>query len=364
MATAEAGTAAVSCVAETKVVVRAVPLKFTTEPLRKPVPFTVSVKPALPAGVVAGAMVLMVGAGSVTVKEAVLVPVPVGVVTAIGPLVAPAGTVKVMVVAFTTVKPVMATPFSVTAVAPVKSVPVTVTVTVPSARPLVGVKLAIVGAGVVTVKVAPAEVPPPGVGLVAVTAYVPTVATAEAGTRAVTCVAETRVVTRAVPLKVITVLLRKPVPFTVSVKPALPATAVLGTRPVIVGAVLGTITAKEAVLVAVPPGVVTAIGPLVAPVGTVKVMVVAFTTVKPVMATPFSVTAVAPVKSVPVTVTVTVPSARPLVGVKLAIVGAEAGAVGANETPRNPVLAAAVAIAVGRLASAGATLYPVLSRIE
>jgi hypothetical protein len=167
VATAVAGTVAVSCVADTNVVAKAVLPKFTTEPLIKFVPFTVRVKSALPATAVAGARVVIVGAGSVTVKVAVLVAVPEGVVTARVPLVAPAGTVKVMVVALTTVKPVMAAPFSVTAVAPVKSVPVMVTV-VP-ARPLVGVKLVMVGAGVVTVNVTPAEVPPPGAGLVAVT---------------------------------------------------------------------------------------------------------------------------------------------------------------------------------------------------
>ena len=116
-------------------------------------PFTVRVKAALPATVVAGARLVMVGVGSVTVKVPVLVAVPVGVVTAMGPLVAPVGTAKVMVVLFTTVKPVMATPFSVTAVAPVKSVPVTVTVA--PATPLVGVKLAMVGTGTDGAKATP-----------------------------------------------------------------------------------------------------------------------------------------------------------------------------------------------------------------
>jgi hypothetical protein len=166
---AEAGTRAVIRVADTSVVVRASPLKFTTEPLRKPVPVTVRAKPALPATAVLGARLAMVGVGNVTVKEAALVAEPVGVVTVITPLVAPVGTVKVIVVLFATVKPVMTAPLSVTAVTFVKSVPVTVTTTVPSARPLLGVKLAMVGAGVVTVKVAGADVPPPGVGLVAVT---------------------------------------------------------------------------------------------------------------------------------------------------------------------------------------------------
>ena len=49
-----------------------------------------------------------------------------------------------------------------------------------------------------------------------------------------------------------------------------------GVKLVIVGA---GITVNELVLVAVPPGVVTAITPVVAPVGTVAVMLVADTTV-------------------------------------------------------------------------------------
>ena len=61
----------------------------------------------------------------------------------------------------------MATPLSVTAVAPVKLVPVRVTVA--PAAPLAGVKLVMVGAGLVTVNVRPVEVPAPGPGLVTVT---------------------------------------------------------------------------------------------------------------------------------------------------------------------------------------------------
>ena len=85
-------------------------------------------------------------------------------------------------------------------------------------------------------------------------------------------------------------------------------------------------------------------------------MVVLLTTVKPVMATPFSVTTVAPVKSVPVTVTVTVPSARPLVGVKLTMVGA--GTDGAKETPRNTLFEPDTRVikALGSVVMVGAVL--------
>ena len=56
-------------------------------------------------------------------------------------------------------------------------------------------------------------------------------------------------------------------------------------------------------LVAVPPGVVTAILPLVAPLGTVVVICVALLTVK-LAAAPLKVTLLAPVKFVPARVTV------------------------------------------------------------
>src|SRR5437667_6955909 len=80
-----------------------------------------------------------------------------------------------------------------------------------------------------------------------------------------------------------------------------------------------TVTVKLFVLVAVPPGVVTRSGPVVAPVGTVAWIVVAEVTVKLAL-TPLNVTVVAPVKFVPLIVTL-VPTG-PLVGAKLVIVGA------------------------------------------
>jgi hypothetical protein len=76
------------------------------------------------------------------------------------------------------------------------------------------------------------------------------------------------------------------------------------------------------VLVTVPPGVVTAIAPVVEPVGIVAVILVALFTVKLVAAVPFTVTAVAPVKLLPVSVTVE--PIGPDVGVNDVIVGAGA----------------------------------------
>src|SRR5438309_10722150 len=86
-----------------------------------------------------------------TVNALALVAVPADVVTRIGPVVAPLGTVAVITVSEVTVKLAALTPLNVTAVAPVKAVPVIVTV-FPTC-PLVGVKLVIVGAGIVVVVV-------------------------------------------------------------------------------------------------------------------------------------------------------------------------------------------------------------------
>src|SRR5438876_11786320 len=81
-------------------------------------------------------------------------------------------------------------------------------------------------------------------------------------------------------------------------------------------------TVKLLLLVAVPPGVVTLMSPLVAPAGTVAAIEVEEVTVKLTALVPLNVTAVGPVEAVPVIVTV-VPTG-PLVGVKLVIVGAGA----------------------------------------
>jgi hypothetical protein len=62
-AMSEARMAALSCVALTKVVVRAFPLKLTVEPLTKFVPFTVNVNPGPPAIALVGEMLVIVGAG-------------------------------------------------------------------------------------------------------------------------------------------------------------------------------------------------------------------------------------------------------------------------------------------------------------
>src|SRR6266480_1358738 len=159
---------------------------------------------------------------SPTVKLAALLAVPPGVVTLIGPLVAPAGTVVVIAVAEFTVKLALV-PLNSTAEAPVKLVPLMVTL-VPTG-PLLGVKLEIVG---------------------------------------------------------------------------------------------GLMTVKLAALLAVPSEVVTLIGPLETPAGTVAVIAVAEPTVKLALV-PLNSTALAPVKLVPLMVTLA--PTGPLPGVKLVMVG-------------------------------------------
>src|SRR6185295_7119745 len=169
-----------------------------------------------------------------------------------------------MAVADVTVKLAALTPLNRTAVAPVKFVPLIVT-PVPTG-PLAGVKLVIVGAGV-TVKLA---------------ALTPLNRTAVA-----------------------------PVKFMPLIVTLVPTGPLAGVKLVIVGALDDTV--KLVALVAVPPGVVTLSGPVVAAAGTVVCIAVSAVTEKAEALTPLNVTAVAPVKFVPLIVTL-VPTG-PLAGV-------------------------------------------------
>jgi len=117
----------------------------------------------------------------------------------------------------------------------------------------------------------------------------------------------------AVPLKRTLVAPVKLVPVIVT---AVPTGPLIGENDVIVGAG-GTV--KSVALVAVPPGVVRVIRPVVAPAGTEVFTCVAETTVK-VAAVPLKRTLVVPVKLVPVIVTA-VPTG-PLAGENEVIVGA------------------------------------------
>jgi hypothetical protein len=85
------------------------------------------------------------------------------------------------------------------------------------------------------VKFAAFEVPPPGAGLVTVTASVPAEAMVATGMAAVNCVEFTNVVAGADPPKLTVEAATKFVPLTASVKAALPAKAVFGEIVVTVG---------------------------------------------------------------------------------------------------------------------------------
>jgi hypothetical protein len=186
-----------------------------------------------------------------------LVAVPPGVVTDSVPDFPPTGTVVVIWVEELTVKLAL-TPLNLTEVAPVRLVPVIVTL-VPM-KPLVGEKLVIVGAGM-TVKLLALVAVPPGV----VAAIGPVVA--PEGTVAVIWVEELTVkVVALVPLNFTAVAPVRLVPVITTLVPTPP---LVGEKLAIVGA---RTTVKLLALVAVPPGVVTAMSPVVAPEGTVAVI--------------------------------------------------------------------------------------------
>lgn len=103
-----------------------------------------------------------------------------------------------------------------------------------------------------------------------------------------------------------------------------PTGPLVGVNDEIVGAAGGVVvTVKAFVLVPVPPLVVTAIEPVVAPLGTVALIAVSEATENVVAITPLKVILLAPVKPVP-TIDTLVPTA-PLVGVNDEIVGAVGG---------------------------------------
>ena len=134
-----------------------------------PVKFVPVMTTEVPGAPLAGEKLVIVGAGcTVTSKFVLLVPVPAEFSTAIGPSVAPVGTVAVIWVGEFTVK-VAEMPLKRTAVVPVKLVPV-MTTEVPTG-PLVGVKLAMVGVrvGVTSKLEGQLAVPPSGPFAVTVT---------------------------------------------------------------------------------------------------------------------------------------------------------------------------------------------------
>jgi hypothetical protein len=87
----------------------------------------------------------------------------------------------------------------------------------------------------VTTKLRTDDVPPPGAGVKTVTGIDPAVAMSAAAMVARSCVVPTTVVGRAAPFQRTTEAATKPLPFTVSINPWLPATALLGERVLTTG---------------------------------------------------------------------------------------------------------------------------------
>src|SRR3989454_1016756 len=258
VAMSAAGIAAVSWVALMKVVVRAAPFHCTALPFTNPVPFTVSVKPAPPKGVLAGDSEEIVGAALLieSVRAAEVPPPGVGVMTVTEAVPAPGLSAAVIAAVswmVLTKVVVRVAPFQRTVDPFTNPVPLTVSVkAAPPAVALVGVSPVIVGMGLSTGNVCAAEVPPPGVGVNTVTCGVPAVAMSAAVIAAVSCVALMTVVVRVLPFQRTVEPLTKLAPFTVRVNASPPANPLPGVRLLTVGA--GLMIEKVCAAEVPPPG--------------------------------------------------------------------------------------------------------------
>jgi xanthosine utilization system XapX-like protein len=308
------------------------------------VPVAVSVNAAPPAIALVGLMEVSVGTGlfaalTVNVEAAEVPPPGAGFVTVTGKL--PTAAMSATVIAAVTwvaLTKVVVRAFPLNFTEEVETKPVPFTVRVKAAPPAVapfGESEVIVGAGLLIVKVCAPEVPPPGAGLVTVTFTEPAVAMSVARIAAVICVALTKVVALAAPLKFTTDEELKFVPFTVSVKPAPPAVALVGEIDVVVGT--GLLTGKFMGAEGPPPGAglltMTGKDPAAAMSAAVTAMVtcVAETNVM-VLAVPLKVPVAPLTKFVPLMVSVKpAPPAVALVGENEVIVGTGLLAPGVNE---------------------------------
>jgi hypothetical protein len=181
VATREAGTVAVSCVEETKLVARGAPFQFTVEVETNLVPFTVKVRSALPAVAQVGLIEVVVGTGLLIVNVCGLDVPPPGLgfttVTDAVPAVATfaAGTMAVSLVEETNVV-TRGEPFQLTVEVETNLVPFTVRVN--WADPAVvelGLIEVVVGTGLLIVRVSVALPVPPALVALMLTLYVPAV---------------------------------------------------------------------------------------------------------------------------------------------------------------------------------------------
>jgi hypothetical protein len=271
-ATRFAGTAAVSCVALTKVVASAVPFKDTVAPLRKLVPVTVSVN-AEPAGVVDGVMLVIVGPEDVMVNVTAFDAAPPLLVAVTCTV--PACVIRSAVTAAESCVPLIKLvfsfiPFHNTAAPEKKPVPVTANENAgPPASALAGAMLVMVGAPGKMVKATAFEGGP--FGLEIVIWAEPGCAMRFAGTVAETCVALTKVVAKLVPLNDTAAPVRNPLPVRVNDKDALPAVTLDGETEVITGAGATMLNIREletrlplAAVIAADPGCAIRLAPTAA----------------------------------------------------------------------------------------------------
>lgn len=310
---APAGTSTESCVSvdEISAGLTTAPLNVTAEILDKPLPVMMTRLPTTP---LPGVKPVITGAAGV--KLVLLRTVPPGVVIEMGPAVTPKGTCAEICVEERTRNEVEAS-LNETSLAFVKFVPVIITVE--PLAPVVGVKLVSVGAATGRTLKFVAEVAKPPL---VTTVMGPVVALN--GTVARICEAESTEKLPDTPLKSTWETFENFVPTIVTVEPANPLP---GPKLLIVGAKTGAVlTVKFPVLVAMPEVLTTAMGPVVAPLGTLTVIWVGELTVKLPVRALLNNTSVTPIKFVPVIVT-EVPEA-PLLGVKPVIVGIAADAVG------------------------------------
>jgi hypothetical protein len=228
-----AGTRAVSWLALTKVVVRGVPFQRAAASAAKALPFTVSVKAALPAVAEFGLREAIAGAAAMVSGDPLVVIPAESTVTEAVPAVAirVAGTRAVSWLALTKVV-VRGVPFQRAAASAAKALPFTVSVKAgPPAVAEFGLKDVIAGGALIKNGV-PEDVMPNDR---TVMAALPGLATRAAGTDAVSCVALTTVVKRGVTFHSTTARGANPLPLMVSVKAGAPAVAELGLSEVMAG---------------------------------------------------------------------------------------------------------------------------------
>src|SRR6266567_3962442 len=258
---------ACSCPPLTYVVDRFAPFQFTTDPLTKPLPFTVRVKAAVPAVADEGDSEAIDGVGllgALMVNPALPEVPPPGDGLNTVTWAVPAAAMSAALMDAWSCPPLTYVvdrfaPFQFTTDPLTKPLPFTVRVK--AAVPAVadeGDSEAIDGVGLLgalMVKPALPEVPPPGDGLNTVTWAVPAAAMSAALMDACSCPPLTYVVDRFAPFQFTTDPLTKPLPFTVRVKAAVPAVADEGDSEAIDGVgLLGALMVKPALPEVPPPG--------------------------------------------------------------------------------------------------------------